>query len=46
MVLSKDELYNIYGGRAKYGIYAAIGCFITFIVGLVDGYLRPLSCNR
>lgn len=46
MVLSKEELYNINGGGIKFGVYAAIGCFITFIVGIVDGFLRPLSCNR
>ena len=46
MVLSKEELHNIYGGGIKYGWYAVIGGLITFIVGVIDGYLGPLKCNR
>ena len=46
MVLSNNELSNIYGGAIKYGWIAAIGGLITLLVGIVDGYLRPLECNR
>lgn len=45
MVLENKELMNISGGGFKYGIAALIGGLITFLVGVVDGYLRPLSCN-
>ena len=34
-----------YGGGIKYGILAGIGMAITFIAGIVDGFLRPLKCN-
>ena len=46
MELSKNELIEIKGGAIKYGIYIAIGAAVTFIIGLVDGFLRPLKCNR
>lgn len=46
MALNKEELVNITGGGAKYGIWAAIGGVITLIIGIIDGYLRPLSCNK
>ena len=46
MELSKIELANIYGGGFKYGIAIAIGAAITFIIGVIDGYLRPLKCNK
>ncbi len=46
MELSKNELIDIYGGGIKYGIYIGLGALITFIIGVVDGYLRPLKCNK
>ena len=46
MVLNDNELNNVYGGGVKLGWYAAIGGFITLVVGIIDGYLRPLSCNK
>jgi hypothetical protein len=46
MVLTSDELNNTIGGGVKLGFFVALGGLITFVVGLVDGYLRPLKCNR
>ena len=46
MVLSQEELYNTQGGGLKIGFFAILGGVITFVVGLIDGYIRPLSCNR
>ncbi|MBQ3021004.1 MAG: hypothetical protein IJD92_02115 [Bacilli bacterium] len=47
MVLETEELMNINGGANGKGvgigiIIAAIG---SFIIGLIDGFLRPLKCN-
>ena len=47
MVLSNNELYDIYGGGSNKAwglgiLFAAIG---TMIVGILDGFMRPLSCN-
>lgn len=47
MTLSKDELIEIRGGKvSRYSLAFFIGGLITLITGMVDGYLRPLSCNK
>lgn len=43
--LTKDELMNIEGGALKFGILVGIGAAVTFIVGVIDGFVRPLKCN-
>lgn len=48
MILRSEELYNIVGGATskKIGIgiiFAALG---SFVVGIIDGFLRPLACNK
>jgi len=47
MVLSKNELTNVVGGGTSKAwglgiLFAALG---TMIVGIIDGFMRPLSCN-
>ena len=44
MLLKEEELYEINGG-ANWSIFVGIGMAITLIVGIFDGYLRPLKCN-
>lgn len=43
MILTDNELYSINGGG--YSFYVIVGAAITFLIGVVDGYLRPLKCN-
>ena len=43
--LEKEELMNISGGGYKWGLGALIAGGVTFIIGLIDGLLRPLKCN-
>ena len=45
--LSEEELVNVEGGIAalKAAHFAVIGGVITFIIGAVNGFLRPLSCS-
>ena len=47
MNLTKQELSNINGGAIKLALskYLIGGGIATFIVGIVDGYLRPLACK-
>lgn len=45
-VLNKKRLLEIKGGSAKYFIAAAIIGFGTFIIGIIDGLVRPLKCYR
>lgn len=46
MCLSTDRLKEIYGGE----ITAITGCMIVagivFIIGVIDGFLRPLQCRK
>ena len=44
MILKETELMKIQGG-AGFSIILALGAIGTFIVGVVDGILRPLRCN-
>lgn len=45
MDLSKNELKEIKGGGITFTGGLAIGAFFTFIIGLIDGYIRPLACR-
>ena len=45
-MLGKEELYLIKGGAADWVVIGIIGTLITFIAGIVDGYLRPLKCDE
>lgn len=46
MALQDEELIALNGGAVKYGLWTIIGGAITFLIGIIDGYLRPLPCNR
>lgn len=43
MELSKTELNNINGGAVSG--YFIFGGILTFIIGFMDGFTRPLKCN-
>lgn len=43
--LSKTELLSIRGGISAWIVMSIIGG-ITFIIGVVDGFIRPLKCNK
>ena len=44
--MSNEELLSVYGGLSKSVIGGiALGIF-TFLVGVIDGFRRPLACNK
>lgn len=43
--LSKQELLTVSGGGISRGAITGIGALITFIIGVIDGYLRPEPCE-
>ncbi len=45
MYLNKNELLSIKGGFC-WTIAGIIGAGITFIIGVIDGYLRPNKCLK
>ena len=44
MRLSEKEMMQVSGGG--YGIWAAIGGAITFLISIVEGFLNPSECNQ
>lgn len=44
--LNDNELKEIRGGFSVKALWIGIASFITFVIGAVDGYMRPLSCNK
>ena len=43
--LTKEELKNINGGMAITAKIFLVGGIISFIIGVMDGFTRPLKCN-
>lgn len=43
--LTDDELKNISGGGLSAGVWVGLAAGITFLIGLIDGMVRPLKCN-
>lgn len=43
--INEEELKEISGGGISIGSGLLIGGIITFIIGIVDGYVRPLACR-
>lgn len=43
--LTDEELKNINGGGINIGFLMGIGAVVTFLIGVVDGLIRPLKCN-
>lgn len=46
--LTEKELCSVEGGAIKTGIGLAlgIGAAVSFAIGFLNGYLRPLSCSN
>ena len=43
--LNDKELMNINGGGVNIGLVVGIAAGVTFLIGLIDGIIRPLKCN-
>lgn len=46
MVLNDEDMLTVVGGSTarNVGIGIILGAIGSFIVGLIDGFLRPLKC--
>lgn len=42
--INSQELHEINGG-SHIAIGLAIAAGITFLIGVIDGFVRPLKCN-
>ena len=45
-ILNEEELKNIYGGGALFKIAMGLITAGAFVIGVIDGYLRPLKCRN
>ena len=43
--LSNKELMDIKGGGLSFGLGFVITAGAAFIIGVIDGIVRPLKCN-
>lgn len=43
--INNIELKQITGGAFSFGMALIIGGLATFIIGVVDGFVRPLRCR-
>lgn len=43
--LSDKELKNVKGGLSITAGFV-IGAIVIFLAGVIDGFVRPLSCNK
>ena len=41
--LDKKELMEVHGGGLGLGLLIAAG--VLFLIGVIDGYTRPLKCH-
>ena len=44
--LKTNELKNIVGGGIGWSLIIGIGIAITFVVGFIDGIVRPYACRK
>ena len=44
--INNEELYEISGGGISKGVLLGLAAFGVFIVGVFDGFMRPLKCNK
>ena len=45
-MLTNKEMLNVEGGRINWSIVSFIGAGLALLAGIIDGFLRPLKCNK
>lgn len=43
--LNDEELMNVQGGGISFGTGLLIVAGVAFVIGVIDGIVRPLGCN-
>jgi len=44
--IEDHELEKVRGGASSSWVGIGIGALVIFIIGVIDGYTRPMSCNK
>lgn len=45
MILKNEELKDIKGGGMSFGLLVSLVALGAFLIGVLDGIMRPLSCH-
>ncbi len=45
-MIKENELINVKGGAISWTAVGIGGAIISFLIGLIDGYTRPLRCRN
>ena len=43
--INLEDLHSIKGGGISIWTGIGIGTIVTFLIGVIDGFVRPLKCN-
>ena len=43
--LTYDEMVRVKGGAVNWGMVCGFGAAISFIIGVIDGWINPGKCN-
>lgn len=43
--INEKDLQDIQGGGLSVWGAIGIGTIVTFLIGVIDGFVRPLKCN-
>lgn len=43
--LETEELKQVYGGEIHIGIILGIGSIVSFVIGVIDGFVHPKTCE-
>ena len=43
--LNNKELLSVNGGGIKIGLLIGLAAGVSFIIGVIDGFVRPLKCR-
>ncbi len=45
MKLDQNELKTIHGGEISFSVILGIGSIVSFVIGLIDGFVHPKACE-
>ena len=45
MKLDQNELKTINGGEISFSVILGIGSIVSFVIGLIDGFVHPKACE-
>ncbi len=43
--INEDKLITVKGGGINWGLWSGIGGVVSFVIGLIDGFVHPKKCS-